>query len=267
MRLIAVAALVAWMTLPGSEGFAKSIEFKSLDVVPGFEADKLDIPGKLSKPRGDGKLPAVVLLHTCGGFNRAITRFWPRYLKKLGYVTLAVDSLSPRDLHNCGGSGEKYPRWGTNDAFGALDYLGKLSYVDKQRVAVMGFSAGGMVAAFMVRHNFKTPDGLDFRAAASFYAFCSSRKWQIPRVGEVMIPWAIINGSNDGERLVRGCQRLSDEPNVEHHLLEGAYHAFDVKTHTEVKYEARGLPMLYSKKATKEAQAIIRAFLSKHLGN
>src|SRR6185503_14860151 len=106
--------------------------------------------------------------HTCGGPTETTTRFWPRYLAQLGYASLAVDTLSPRGMKNCRKT--SYPfravvQMVGNDAYGALHYLSRLPDVDKQRIAVIGYSLGAISIAGFAGNDFKTPEGLNFRAA------------------------------------------------------------------------------------------------------
>jgi hypothetical protein len=68
---------------------AKGIELKPK---PGIE-----LVGKLSKPRGAGSFPAVVLLHSCSGIRPYQDR-WSTKLAQWGYVALQVDSFGPRDI-------------------------------------------------------------------------------------------------------------------------------------------------------------------------
>src|SRR5574341_2069164 len=103
--------------------------------------------GQLAKPEGDGPFPAVVLMHTCGGVGRHVRSYWPNELTGNGYVTLTVDSFRSRGLGPCPNA---LMRHGivqfkdlSQDAFGALDYIAALPFVDKKRMGVVGYSRGG----------------------------------------------------------------------------------------------------------------------------
>jgi dienelactone hydrolase len=77
----------------------------------------------LSRPEGKGPFPAVVLLHTCGELTETMTRFWPNYLAQLEYVSLAVDTLTPRGMRNCRAPGhtrQEVLQMVGDDAYGAL---------------------------------------------------------------------------------------------------------------------------------------------------
>ena len=270
-KLVILGFLIA---IVGYQTSASAESFK----IASFSADDSDkdlmLEGKLSKPDGDGPFPAVVLLHTCGGFNDWFKEFWPEYLNSLGYVTLAVDSFGPRGFERCnrrlfnikGKNRENRDRYFARDAYGALDYLATLSYVDKNRVAVMGFSFGAFAGNYLAGRQLRSPDKLNFRAAVGLYGHCSRLK-----ADDKMIPLALIHGDqekwlNDDERRGPGCKQFKEKSKVELHILPNTHHAFDNPRHDEIKWDLAGNTMLYSDKATKRAHAIIKAFLAEHLG-
>jgi dienelactone hydrolase len=137
----------------------EAVHFPSLqDNGPGHSATPLD--GYLFHPAGEGKHPAVVFLHGCGGlFNRA-TGFinareldWARELTQRGYVVLMVDSFGPRNQGEmCSQRGfnrEVYERR-PHDAYGALLFLQALPYLRPHRVGVVGWSEGGGAVLFAI---------------------------------------------------------------------------------------------------------------------
>jgi dienelactone hydrolase len=67
---------------------------------------------------------------------------WAQLLTSHGYVTLLVDSFGPRNLTDSTGIVSDRI-W---DAYGALQHLRTLPFVRRHRVAVMGWSQGGLVA-------------------------------------------------------------------------------------------------------------------------
>jgi hypothetical protein len=66
--------------------------------------DKLELTGILSKPNGNGPFPAVVMLCGCGGLKNKDDaknqEVWAQRLMGWGYITLSVDSLTPRNYDN-----------------------------------------------------------------------------------------------------------------------------------------------------------------------
>ena len=101
----------------------------------------LKLLGYLARPRGPqaGPSPAVVILHHCGGFDDLVVS-WADRLSLWGYVALAVDSFGPRKVPgDC--TSRTYQEFDSSSAF---DFLAKQNFVDSSRVAVLGFSQGGM---------------------------------------------------------------------------------------------------------------------------
>jgi poly(3-hydroxybutyrate) depolymerase len=95
----------------------------------------------LARPDEPGRHPAVIEMHGCVGFG-PLDVVVADALKSFGYVALALDSLG--DDVACdnvwGGLAEAF------DAYAALDWLVQQSYVDPDRVGVIGFSMGGGAA-------------------------------------------------------------------------------------------------------------------------
>jgi dienelactone hydrolase len=127
------------------------------------------------KPDGAGPFPAVVLFHQCSGLNATLVD-WAKEAVARGYVVLLVDSLGPREVTSvCGGpkAGVNFAR-GTRDALQAAEHLRRQPFVDRDRVALVGFSWGAMVGLLASsRHYAAALDaGPGFAAVASFYPGC-----------------------------------------------------------------------------------------------
>ena len=98
--------------------------------------------GYLARPDGAGRHPAMVELHGCNGFG-TWDSLTATVLKHLGYVGLALDSLENRDACGSGPFGATAEAF---DAYSAIDWLARQSFVDPDRIAVLGFSMGGSAA-------------------------------------------------------------------------------------------------------------------------
>ena len=73
---------------------------------------------------------------------------WAQSAARQGFVVLLIDFLGPRDVDLVclrTKNGVNLPR-GVRDAMQAADHLRTLPFVDKRRVAHVGFSWGAMVA-------------------------------------------------------------------------------------------------------------------------
>ena len=100
------------------------------------------IQGYLSRPRGAGPFPAVVLLHSCLGLPAERAAIGER-IATWGYVALYVDDFATRGLKETCAVDFKPA---VADAYGALAHLASLPDVDPARVAAVGFSQGGDTA-------------------------------------------------------------------------------------------------------------------------
>lgn len=250
-------------------GFQSSrVEFQT-GATYSWDKDHRQVAGLLSRPAGEGRSPAVVLLHTCDGLQPHVILHWPRYLTGLGYVVLSVGSYTPRGYYRC----TERTTWKndqTKDAFGALDYLAGLPFVDGERIAVMGFSAGAFAINDNVINRSRQRTGMrNYRAAISLYGRCSDTlRWYT----EKDIPLMQIVGEFDKFRSICVGMRIDWNVLIEVHVLKGAYHAFDHPQITskrpaplmDMTYRVDNL-MLYDAAKTREARELTRAFLAKHL--
>jgi dienelactone hydrolase len=219
--------------------------------------------GYLTRPPGDGPFPAVVLMHGCGGIHAHVKEVWPERLVSWGYVTLVVDSFTTRNIEN---SCKTYLPDRVFDAYGALDFLTKSGFVDARRVALMGFSAGGIATleATKIEGNEQLMDE-KFRAAVAYYPVCA------PHESDATVPTLILNGDLDdwspAERCRQRVSRLSGKgPPVELHIYPGARHDFDDEAMIKPK-TVFGHVEEYNAAAAEQSIASIRGFLQKYLAN
>lgn len=145
--------------------------------------------GKLFLPKGAGpgsRLPAVVLLEGLGGLKPHRELAYGRNLAADGHVTLVVDTFRAR---GAAGFGDTKRALAVSeammlaDAFAALAFLRVHPAVDPFRVAVMGFSYGGMIACIAAYEQLRRliqPEAPGFAAHASFYG-CSVPRLDDPR--------------------------------------------------------------------------------------
>ena len=134
------------------------------------------ISGYLYKPKGEGRYPAVVLLHDDVGIHM-IHIEWAKRLAAWGYVALVVDSRSRPGFTDS-------PITMAQDAYGALKHLHGLPFVDPERIAVMGWYDGANAILDALK---ATPKQLDspspmftsepnyrFKAGIIYHPRCSS---------------------------------------------------------------------------------------------
>jgi dienelactone hydrolase len=226
------------------------------------------IQGDLAKPDGAGPFPAVIVLHGCAGMHDTTKQKLVDELVAWGYVILLVDSYATRRIdHACmSGAFAMFFRR-RPDAYGALVFLARQTFVDPHRVAVVGFSAGARVTLSVAEPNafelFDPPSNLRFRAAAAFYPPCEQA------VGRPGIPTLILIGALDDWTPAAECTNKiagwgNDGPPVELIVYPGAYHGF------YYAYLKPGRTMFdhwleYNGEAADNADHRLHQFLDRHL--
>jgi len=239
--------------------------------MPMFPPAPERVQGYVQKPSGEGPFPAVIALHGCAGmgnlFNpRLDGNFWPDLLTSWGYAVLLVDSFSLRGVDDTCNRDASYFR--VQDAYGALLYFSKQPYVDKTRIALLGFSAGGIATIVAVRERvarmFDLPLALEYRAGIAFYPCFGSSL-------DSTKPLLILNGEADDwsrDTVCRGMMNLrpANASSVRLITFPSAFHDFDRPS----MYPGRmafGHWLEYNADAAKQAAEEVRKFLMQNLKN
>jgi len=194
--------------------------------------DAITLSGELRVPPAPSSVPAVVLLHGCGGLGNAETG-WVEPLLTAGYATLVVDSLSGRGLRQiCTNTFALLPTQRVSDAYAALAQLVTDPRIDRGRVALMGFSHGGittlMAATTWARDRYAR-NGTTFRAFVPFYPYCNTR---FPELHQMAAPVRVHVGALDDWTPAPPCHELvtllrDDGNDAEIIEYAGAHHSFD----------------------------------------
>ena len=226
----------------------------------------VELTGEFYRPAGDGPFPAVVSLHGCGGrFSRASEDASGAWFVALGYAVLMVDSFGPRNITNgCSPEYLAYPADREADAYGALDWLARLPFIDPERIAIVGYSQGAGVALSAV-----TPGGNEalfdrhFRAAIAYYPPCGGFN------GTVSAPAVILIGDLDDWTPAQDCQKMMARRGNEGAPLRlvvypGAYHGFNFRRDRPQTYLGHHLE--YNEAADKAALAETIAVLRQAFG-
>jgi dienelactone hydrolase len=188
-------------------------------------AGSLSLKGRLTKPEGSGPFPAVVLLHGCGGLSPRRDNRWVERLTRWGYLTLQVDSFGPRGIssvctYNSKDSIDIVQRR-IQDAYDAQAYLAGLTFVDANRIAVMGWSHGGLITLESILDKKNA-----FRAAVAFYPRCSGK------LTGLKTPLLILIGRDDDWTPAKACLEMmppgKSSPQSILKIYPGAYHGFDI---------------------------------------
>jgi dienelactone hydrolase len=278
----AAAALIGWTTTATAQ---QLVHFPSLD------SGRTMLDGYLYRAAGAGPDPAVVFLHGCGGMIsdrlgtiNAREVEWASALNSIGYTVLMVDSFHPRGVVNtCAPAtfNETVIANRPKDAYGAMLYLKSQPFVRGDRIAGLGWSAGGgAILGTIARASLGRPAALphgDFRAAVAFYpGRCRAERWPVTWTSD--IPFLVLLGAADVWTPAAPCKAFLDgaiargSP-IEVEVYPGAYHDFDwpnMPLHESPKYRtAAGIVPIQGTDpaARRDAFARVPAFLARFLGN
>src|SRR5205085_469221 len=143
--LAALALLTAACVTPVVDRAAPAFSADTAGVLEFPTADDLTLTGDLALPDGAERAGAVILMHGCSGLPTHSVTAWQPLLVSWGYATFVVDSFGGRNLRNvCGNALRLLGTHRIPDAYGALALLARHPRIDADRVALMGFSHGGI---------------------------------------------------------------------------------------------------------------------------
>jgi dienelactone hydrolase len=223
------------------------------------------IAGYLYKPKGEGRYPAVVLLHDDQAIHRTHIE-WAKRLAAWGYVAIAVDTLD-----RSGSSPTDSPIAVAQDAYGALKHLHSLSFVDPERIAGMGWDLGARAIMSALKANPQQPASPSplftkelkyrFKAGIAYHPLCSSV------VTTMYAPLLIFVGDKDEYFLKGGCDtfpkenRAGGEP-YRITVYPGATSFFDYGETGQDSFQNRIAP---DPSATQDSIERVKAFLKEKL--
>ncbi|MEX3009993.1 dienelactone hydrolase family protein [Hoeflea sp. TYP-13] len=224
----------------------------------------------MSKPKGEGPFPAVILMHGCGGIQQSHFR-WAAILNSEGYITLIPDSFRPRSIaYLC--KSDVHPalhRQRILDAHGALAYLRNLPDVDSARIGIIGWSQGATMTLETISSGsiLKSTEPW-FRAAITFYPYCVADR-------RIDLPVLIMVGEVDEWSPPGPCRELASNnrppDSIEVVTYPLAFHAFDmveiadgfaIEGPSGIQHWLKFDPQAYQ-----DAINRVRAFLALHLSD
>ncbi len=194
------------------------------------------IQGYLAKPEGAGPFPAVIGLHGCAGMPDTTKRKLVDELVGSGYVVLLVDSFATRGVeHACTGGYSDIAGMRRSDAYGALAFLARQTFVDPQRVAAVGFSQ----------------------------PICKLA------MGRLVMPTLILIGALDESTPAADCSDKidawgTDGPPIELVVYPGVHHSF-FYPELQPGRKIFGHWLEYNEEAATDATRRMREFLKRHL--
>jgi dienelactone hydrolase len=214
--------------------FPSSSPFALADA--GAGAPAVQAEGRLFLPGGgSGPVPAVVLLHGAGGVSWSREHRYARQFAARGWAALVVDVFGARVEPGTGFTERLLnvtEAMFLADAYAGLRFLAEHPRVDGGRVAVVGFSYGGMASTYALHAQVAdryAADGERFAAHAAYYAPCIAR---FERVATTGAPLLMLYGTDDAIVDPARCDAVRDDLRrggspVVLEVYEGAAHRWD----------------------------------------
>jgi dienelactone hydrolase len=190
--------------------------------------------------------PAVVIVHTIGGYREANEGYAAAELRKSGFATLTYDSFAARGTTGLAMSGSPgYLPAGVADAYAALQLLASQLRIDVDRIAILGFSFGGEVAhltAFEPLRSALNSGQSRFAAHVAFYP--AGNFGAIAEPGAYTgSPVLMLLGEKDDnlplpkvEGYLAYCRAVGNPAPIEVVTYRGAYHAWTVPSLVPLRF-------------------------------
>jgi len=219
-----------------TDRFPPTIKTSYLPVKVVGEKENLILSGVLRVPEYDAKIPAVLILHGSAGIDSR-GQFYAESLHQQGIATFEIDLWGGRGLKGGSKGRPALPTFTVPDALAALTLLAERDDIDSERIGVIGFSWGGVIA--MLLKNNATYEGYDkdyrFSTFVAHYPVC----WAYNKV-----PGVKFNELSDGAMLIQtgelddydnpdSCPELveslpdNQRSQIEIKVWPKAYHAWD----------------------------------------
>jgi dienelactone hydrolase len=195
--------------------------------------------GQLMLPAGSAaKAPAVLLVHGSGGIYPALADFWGKRLNEQGIAVFIIDIFGARGVASTADDQSLVPfSADLADSFAALQLLASHPRIDRERIAVMGFSRGGIATWRTAVNKIAAglgSDGLRFAAHIPVYSGgCAGITSVTVKPGVFgPAPMLFIHGDEDDYTYASDCQDFAQRirgagTSTEFVLLPGARHKFD----------------------------------------
>jgi dienelactone hydrolase len=174
-------------------------------------------------------------MHGCGGLLndkgklRAREMDWAERFVARGYAVLFPDSFTARGVREICTSTTRsiFPKDRADDIAAAAEWLATQPFVDKTRLALMGWSHGAMAVLWALRRGFLGAPPR-FKTAIAFYPGCR----QIARLDDwrPSIPLTLLIGGADDWTRPGPCRELARRTGFRFVEYVGAYHGFDAPT-------------------------------------
>jgi dienelactone hydrolase len=193
-----------WPDVAGTRGVP--VSFPSSSPFTVRDLGRADVPSTQAKatlflPEDRGQpVPAVILLHGAGGVLGAREMTYGAQYAAMGVAALVIDVFGARRDRAVGFVNrliEITEAMSLADAYAGLAYFAERGDIDPARVALIGFSYGGMATTYAAHAQVAeafAQDGHRFAAHVAYYAPCIARFVDVRSTGA---PILFVSGERD----------------------------------------------------------------------
>ena len=156
-----------------------------------YRRSRVEVTAELLLPgESVGRGPAAIMLHGSDGIT-AHHRWYAQSFLRRGMAVLLIDSFTGRGVDNTVADQRAVTAYSMLiDAYRALALLQTHPRIDATRIAVVGWSKGGMVADWASRTRYRlmlAPDSPPFSAHAAFYPWCGEQHVPVKLTGAPLL--------------------------------------------------------------------------------
>ncbi|PJI43845.1 dienelactone hydrolase family protein [Ferrovibrio sp.] len=213
--------------------------FRSGEAQSGQASVTIWLPSMPSPTARDGRVAAVMIGHSIGGWKDGSEGVYVKPLLKAGYAVLGLDHFGPRGIKRAADvPGAISPITPVSDALLALKLAATHPAIDPARIGIMGLSMGGITSEHsayeFVRRKVLGNSDLKFAAHVPFYAPCANVFSNDGGPVTTGAPMLKLYGGKDETTPREKCERIdaiarAGEPGLrwQSHWYADAYHAWE----------------------------------------
>ena len=228
---------------------------ETIKVESRFHGKPLTIRAQLVLPdkRGDGKIPAMIIMHGSGGVRE---REWSyaREFNALGVAGVVIDSFSPRGIKSTVRDQSPVSSYAmVVDAVNTLKAVARNPAIDPARIGIIGFSKGGTVVIKAALRRYVEPlagQEASFALLIAMYPWCGDLPLDFRAAGNS--PLHMLLGEEDHYAGTESCQEFGQKyaaagGNLTLKVYPGAEHDWDVpgRTHWSIAAGENGSKCIY----------------------
>ena len=223
-----------------------------------YQSGDKSFEGFLAQPEGDSN-PCVLIAHTWAGRD-AFVEEKAKLLTKLGYAAFAIDMYGEGKIgtSNEENAGMMQPLLDDREelarrALASLDAVSKIDSIDANKIVIMGYCFGGLVAMDLAR------TGVDIKGAVSFHGFLAGPE---NSTNEIKAKLLALHGDSDpmvGQDQIESFRQEMTSKKVDWqlHVFGGAMHSFTNPEANDPDFGA-----VYSKNADERSWKIFTDLLT-----